>query len=69
MDKETKTKRLWNIHYTLPKNEVSGRKWAVNKSLAIGAETMQEAFSEAQRIEPEATFWQINHGGPLHVLV
>ena len=66
---ETKTKRLWHLHYSVPKDESKGRPWAVNKSLAIGAETMQSALAEAQRIEPDATFWQINHGGLLHALV
>lgn len=69
MDKETKTKRLWYIRYTLPKNEEANRKWAVNKTLTIASETMQEAFAEAIKIEPEATFWQINHGGPFHAIV
>ena len=69
MDKETKTHRLWHIHFSLPQCEEKGRKYTVNRALCIGAETMSQALEEASKIEPNAIFWQINHGGILHVSV
>ena len=66
-DEESITLRLWSIRFSLPKDESKGRKWQVNKSLTVAADTMEDAITKARRRDPDAKFWQVNHGGLLDV--
>lgn len=61
-------KPIWHIRYSLPKgaNSAMGVDWRMNGSLTLCADNLEEALKMAREKEPQACFWQINHGGNLH---
>lgn len=67
MDESEKDNRLWRIQYSLPKDIQKGRSWNVNHSLSVAAISVEIAITALKKEHPDATIWQINHQGILHI--
>lgn len=61
--KDNPTNRYWHLHITMQDPRYPDKRYAMNRTWGVVAQTAEAAIAIARKSYPDATIWSVQHRG------